>query len=276
MDEYRDIILAARPGQIVPIIKEIEMDEPVNFFARMSDYGRSKNCALFEASDYLAENALSFGTARPALYLTGTGNKFTIQALSNTGRRMIGYLADLKGRFDFCESVEFGADVITGRIRQIEEIIDEQSRLKSINQMDVLRAAAFAFELASKPFRVTCGLLGALSYDFIDQFEKLPASKGDLLGNPDYELYFADNIFLCDHAHRKGYAIVNCIITDGDRRQRIVWITTAAFRNKRCPRGKNIQPPCRNLRATRTSRNMKRWFVMQSSIFLTVIYFRWF
>ncbi|MHC4659779.1 MAG: anthranilate synthase component I family protein [Planctomycetota bacterium] len=75
----------------------------------------------------------------------------------------------------------------------------------------------FAFSLASKPFRVTCGLLGALSYDFIDQFEKLPPNEEDLLGNPDYELYFADNIFLMDHEQGKGYVVVNVMITNGDR-----------------------------------------------------------
>jgi len=83
--------------------------------------------------------------------------------------------------------------------------------------MDVLRAVAFSFRLASKPFRVTCGLLGALSYDFIDQFEKLPANETDLLGNPDYELYFADNIFLMDHEKNEGYIVVNVIITNGNR-----------------------------------------------------------
>jgi anthranilate synthase component 1 len=83
--------------------------------------------------------------------------------------------------------------------------------------MDVLRAVAFSFRLASKPFRVTCGLLGALSYDFIDQFEKLPRNETDLLGNPDYELYFADNIFLVDHERNEGYVVVNVIITNGNR-----------------------------------------------------------
>jgi anthranilate synthase component 1 len=218
MDECRQKIADARPGQIVPIVREIDMAEPVAFFAKLSDYGRAKNCCLLEASDYLAENALSFGTARPALYLTGTGAEFTIKALSNTGRRMLEYLSgDGEKRFSFCESVEFGSETITGRIKQDEELVDEQTRLQCTNQMDVLRAAAFAFSLASKPFRVTCGLLGALSYDFIDQFEKLPASEEDLLDNPDYELYFADNIFLCDHEHNKGYVIVNCVITDDDR-----------------------------------------------------------
>ena len=218
MDDYRQIIEGAKPGQIVPIVKQMDMADPMDFFAKLSDYGRAKNCCLFESREYLAgSGALSFGTARPALYLTGSGLEFTIKALSKTGRRMLEYLASDKQRFDFCRSVEFNPEAITGKVKRVEEVVDEQSRLTSINQMDVLRAVAFAFKLASKPFRVTCGLLGALSYDFIDQFEKLPPSKDDLLANPDYELYFADNIFLMDHEHNQGYAIVNVMITNGDR-----------------------------------------------------------
>lgn len=223
MEDYRQIINGAKPGQIVPIVKRIDINEPVDFFAKLSDYGRAKNCCLFESKEHLAGyKELSFGTAKPALYLTGTGADFIIKALSSTGRRILNYLAvEEKKRFDFCETVKFGSEAITGRIKQEQGIVDEQTRLQSTNQMDVLRAVAFAFRLASKPFRVTCGLLGALSYDFIDQFEKLPPSEKDLLDNPDYELYFADNIFLMDHEHRQGYVIVNCVITNGDREDAI-------------------------------------------------------
>ena len=218
MEDYRQIICNAEPGQIVPIVKRIDMGDPLEFFAKLSDYGRARNCCLLESREYLAgTRALSFGTARPALYLTGTGSEFTIQALSKTGKRILSYLATDRQRFAFCESVEFGPEAITGRIRRCEEKMDEQTRLRATNQMDVLRAVAFAFRLASKPFRVTCGLLGAISYDFVDQFEKLPTSEQDLLGNPDYELYFADNIFLMDHESNQGYIVVNCMITNGDR-----------------------------------------------------------
>jgi anthranilate synthase component 1 len=218
MEDYRQIIENAEPGQIVPIVKRIDVADPLEYFAKLTDYGRAKNCCLLESREYLADTgALSFGTARPALYLTGTGAEFTIRALSKSGRRMLGYLADHRERFAFCESIDFGSETITGRIQRREETVDEQTRLRATNQMDVLRAVAFAFRLASKPFRVTCGLLGALSYDFVDQFERLPASGADLLGNPDYELYFADNIFLMDHAANQGYVVVNCMITNGDR-----------------------------------------------------------
>jgi anthranilate synthase component 1 len=202
------------------MVREIDIRCPVEFFSRLTDYGRKKHSCLLESRDYLSDgnaDELTFGTAQPALYLTGTGNQFRIEALTATGRRMLKFLAGRQERFAFCEKIDFGQDRIAGTIRRSQGTIDEQSRLKSTNQMDVIRAVAFAFELASKPFRITCGLLGAISYDFIDQFEKLPANKQDLLGNPDYEMYFADNIFLMDHKKGQGYVVVNAIITNGDR-----------------------------------------------------------
>jgi len=222
MEDYRQIIQNAEPGQIIPIVKQIDISDPMDFFAKISDYGRCPNCCLFESKEYLAgTSALSFGTARPALYLTGTGSDFSIKALSKPGKRMIKYLACDEKRFAFCESVEATDEAITGKIKKIDKLVDEHTRLKTTNQMDVLRAVAFAFKLASKPFRVTCGLLGALSYDFIDQFEKLPPNEQDLLGNPDYELYFADNIFIMDHQHKQGYIVVNVVITNGNRQEAI-------------------------------------------------------
>ncbi len=220
MKDYEKRIHQAKPGQIIPMVREIDITCPVEFFARLSDYGRKKHCCLLESRDYLTEGdagELTFGTADPALYLTGRGDQFRIEALTPTGRRMLAYFAAHQERFSFCRTVQFGDTLITGQLRPNEGLMDEQSRLKSVNQMDVLRAVGFAFELASKPFRVTCGLVGALSYDFIDQFEKLPPNTSDILENPDYELYFADNIFLMDHRKGRGHVIVNALITNGDR-----------------------------------------------------------
>ncbi|MHC4907421.1 MAG: anthranilate synthase component 1 [Planctomycetota bacterium] len=220
MNDYKKRIEQAHPGQIIPMVQEVDITCPVEYFAKLSDYGRNKHCIMLEARDYLTEgdwSELTFGTANPALYLTGTGNQFSIEALSPSGKRMIGYFGAHRERFDFCESIDFETDRISGQLQRNDGVMDEEQRLESTNQMDVIRAVGFAFELASKPFRVTCGLLGALSYDFIDQFEKLPANHEDILGNPDYELYFADTIFLMDHKNAKGHVVVNAIITDDDR-----------------------------------------------------------
>ena len=64
MNDYRQIIKEAKIGQIIPIVKRIEMDDPVAFFAKLTDYGRAKHCCLLESREYLADSgALSFGTA---------------------------------------------------------------------------------------------------------------------------------------------------------------------------------------------------------------------
>jgi len=222
MNEFQRCIQQAKPGQIVPMVRDIDIRCPVEFFSRLTDYGRKKHSCLLESRDYLTDgnaDELTFGTAQPALYLTGTANQFRIEALTATGKRMLKFLAGQPRRFAFCEKIDFAENRITGIIRRVQGTLDEQSRLKSTNQMDVIRAVAFAFELASKPFRITCGLLGAISYDFIDQFEKLPPSREDILGNPDYEMYFADNILLMDHKKGQGFVVVNAIITDDDREQ---------------------------------------------------------
>ncbi|MBU1261066.1 MAG: anthranilate synthase component 1 [Planctomycetes bacterium] len=223
MTELEQKISDAKAGQIIPLVRQIDVSEPVDFFARLSDYGRKQHCCLLESRDHLAEGdqgELTFGTANPALYVSGSGADFQIVALSPTGKRMIKYFATAgRSRFDFCKEIKFENDRITGRLNLSHDIIDEQSRLKAVNQMDVIRAVNFAFELSGKPFRVTCGLLGALSYDFIDQFEKLPKNENVQLDVPDYELYFADNIFLMDHKTGDAFVIVNAIVTDDDKNE---------------------------------------------------------
>ncbi|MHB0946996.1 MAG: anthranilate synthase component 1 [Sedimentisphaerales bacterium] len=223
MTELNKKINEAKTGQIVPLVRKIDIAEPVEFFAKLSDYGRKQHCCLLESKDHLAGGSgdeLTFGTANPALYVSGKGDEFQIVALSNVGKRMLKYFATAaRDRFSFCEKINFGDARITGRLNLNHNVVDEQSRLKTTNQMDVIRAVNFAFELSGKPFRVTCGLLGAISYDFIDQFEKLPPNESALLDVPDYELYFADNIFLMDHKTGDAFVVVNAIITNGDREQ---------------------------------------------------------
>lgn len=223
MTDFREQIYDASPGRIVPMVEEIAITDSVDFFARLSDYGRRQNCCLFESKDHLAEGSggeLTFGTAAPALYLAGTGDDFVIRALTDVGRRMLSYFCRrCENRFTFCENISYSEDEIKGTIARDGTIVDEKSRLLAVNQADVIRAVNFAFTLAGKPFRVTCGMLGALSYDFIDQFEKLEKNKNVLLDTPDYELYFADNMFITDHSEGKSYVVVNAVITDDDKEQ---------------------------------------------------------
>lgn len=54
MDSYKSFIRNAEPGRIIPIVREVDMDCPVQFFARLSDYGRKQDCCLYESREHLA------------------------------------------------------------------------------------------------------------------------------------------------------------------------------------------------------------------------------
>ena len=41
MEDYKQTILNAKAGEIVPVVKPLDMDDPVEFFAKLSD---SKQC----------------------------------------------------------------------------------------------------------------------------------------------------------------------------------------------------------------------------------------
>jgi len=212
----RDIIKQSKIGSIVPIYKTIQkIGCPVEFFAKLSDYGRKENCILLESADIVpkyGENSL--GSADPCLKLQGKEEKFEIIALNKLGKEFLEFISK---DFGYCDEVEIGKDRIKGVLkRKSNQTISEQERLKLRTHMDIIRNIAFKFKPTTKPFVPYCGLFGAISYDFIDQFENLPKNKIDILQNMDYEFYFLDNLFLADHKKAEINFIANALIMDDD------------------------------------------------------------
>ncbi|MEK6948948.1 MAG: chorismate-binding protein, partial [Nanoarchaeota archaeon] len=84
--------------------------------------------------------------------------------------------------------------------------------------LDILREIAFKFKPASKPFSPYCGLFGTISNDFIAGNENLLVNE-DKLNDPDYILYFLDNMFIVDHKERKTYFVANALVTDNKKEE---------------------------------------------------------
>lgn len=200
------------PGTLVPIVETLPFAlDPVDYFAKLSDYGRKKNSLLFESASIVPKyGERSLGTSDPCLKITGKGESFEINALNETG---IKFLDFLKNDFNFCDEVEHSNDFIKGKLKPKRGNVSEDERLKLKNHTDILRAIAFKFKSTSKPFIPYCGLFGAISYDFIDQFEDLPENKTDLLNDADYVFYFVDNLFIIDHKVQKTHFVANALIT---------------------------------------------------------------
>ncbi len=208
----------AGAGSIVPVYKAIDIEmDAVEYFARLSDYGRKQNSILLESSEFVRKyGEQSIGSANPCLKVLGRGAGFEISALNALGRRFLQAL-HAGNDFGFCENVKYRRDSISGTLRaHANSALSESERLRQKTHADILRKIAFKFHATQKPFAPYGGLFGAISYDFIDQFEELPKNRKDLLNEPDYELLFLDNLFMISHAEKKLYLVANALLFDDD------------------------------------------------------------
>ena len=202
---------AARPGNLVTLHEEISASiDAAEYFTKISDYGKKPDSLLFESADIITKyGEKSIGSANPCIKVRGRDAKFEIIALNDLGKK---FLASIKDDFSFCESVKFSSSKISGKLESRAEFLSESERLRQKTHADILRAVAFKFVPVYKPFAVCGGLMGAIAYDFIDQFEKLPKNKKDVLNEPDYEMNFYDNIFIADHKNGKLFFVANALI----------------------------------------------------------------
>ena len=199
----------AKIGSIVPVYKEIyEEIDALEYFGKVSDYGRKKNSILFE------DKERSIGTANPCLMVVGKDIDFEIIALNNLGKK---FLSFIKKDFKFCDKAVYHKDKIYGKLTPARRAVSEEERLKLKNHIDIIRTIAFKFKPTSKPFANYCGLFGMISYDFANQIEDLPNNSEDILKDPDYVLYFLDNMFIVDHKTKKTYFVANALVTDNNR-----------------------------------------------------------
>lgn len=218
MQHFKQLIKQSKIGTIVPVYKEVNHAvEPLSYFSKVSDYGRKENSIMLESAEIVTRyGELSLGTSNPCLKLIGRGSSFKITALNDFGRK---FLAFIKNDFNFCNSVKYKKTCIEGTLKPARKNVSESERLHLKTHFDIIRKILFKFKPTTKPVTPYCGFFGAIAYDFIDQFEDLPDPNSDIIENPDYELYFVDNLFLIDHKLNKTFFIANALLMDDDYEQ---------------------------------------------------------
>jgi len=203
-----ETVKQAKAGSIVPLYRELDKEiDAVEYFAKLSNYGKKKNSLLFE------DKNRSIGTSNPCILLTGKGNEFEIKALNDIGKK---FLQFIKKDFGFCDKVVNGREKIHGILNPSRRNSTEDQRIKLKTHIDIIRVVASKFKANDDVIGPT-GLMGIVSYDFINNIEDLPENSEDLLDDADYMLYFMDNMFIVDHNKKKTYFISNALITDNKR-----------------------------------------------------------
>lgn len=220
MENHLELIKKAKIGSLVAVQEEVEYrDSGLDYFAKLADYGRRKNCILFESAELLPKyGEKTIGIFDPCLKIEGRNSDFKIKALNSLGKRLIKFL---RGDFSFCDKVNYKSRSIEGRLSPVRRSVDEEERLKLKSHMDIIRKIAFRFRPVNDAAAPSCGLFGFISYDFVDHFENLPKKQQDVLNEPDYELFFADNMFMMDHKAKKLILTANALVMESKNREEL-------------------------------------------------------
>lgn len=192
---------------------------PKIFFKKLSQKEKANNCVLFESADILKKTGeKSIGSISPSLRIIGKENKFEIIALNNTGKKLIQYF---KNKFPFAKNLKVTEEKIFGEIEKVKGEFSEEEKMKLITLADVLRVVAFEF-VPDKKYKLPMGLFGAISYDFIDQFENLPKNKFDLVKDDDIDMLFLDNLFIIDHIKNNTTFFCNDLFNEKKKCKKIL------------------------------------------------------
>ncbi len=196
--EAMSIQASTKAGLRIIVSRIPAVTDVADLFAVLTDDGTREGAVLLESGDYAPTYAeRSIGLFDPSLRVVGREDQFEIRALDDRGRAMLAMVAS-RITIEECVLKREG-DSIHGQVlgRPGSALFEE--RLKIPGHADVIRAALLSLvEEDESAADLPIGLFGCFAYDFIRQYEELPRSANDVLGDPDYIFYFSTRLFLVD------------------------------------------------------------------------------
>jgi anthranilate synthase len=136
------------------------------------------------------------GFVDPPLVFTARGRSFSIDALNERGRILLGPVAESLAGLAAIRVERVRRDRIAGEIDQSEQRFAEESRSRQPSVFSVLRVLVDLFGNAEDQH---LGLYGAFGYDLVFQFEPMPLRLPRPEDQRDLVLYLPDEILVVDH-----------------------------------------------------------------------------
>lgn len=156
-------------------------------------------------------NLQSLLIVNSALRIRAFGSRVEIEALTNNGATLLPLiLSQLENRID---SSTLATTLLTVYFSSPDSNLDEDSRLKSVSSLDVLRSLpALAQTYSEKPENIFVG--GLFAYDLVANFEYLPEVNA-VNHCPDYCFFVAEHYLVIDHQNQAA-RLKSCIFTRDD------------------------------------------------------------
>ncbi len=177
--------------------KEIKCEDASEVFSRIMDL--SEKNFLLESKDIShIYGRLSLIGIDPVIEVRGKDNGFSVRVLNSRGRK---YLQELKDKdLKVFDKFRRTKDGIEGEIKKFSSGVGENERIRNKNIAQIIR---FLIEKFRQQKKELIGLYGAMSYDFIRLFEKIPEILPDE-GVDDFRLCLYDTFVFFDHLKEKA------------------------------------------------------------------------
>ncbi|MEO9945434.1 anthranilate synthase component 1 [Paraglaciecola sp.] len=189
--------LTEQTGKVETLVIQADyIADPLHAYQYLCQ-GKTNNLLLESAEINSKDNLKSLLLVDAAVKLECNGSVVTCRALTDNGRAVLPMFDE------YCpvgvnHHYDPGAGVVTLTFPEAESELDEDSRLKAPAVFDVLRLITNKITaIRNHPNAVFLG--GALAYDLLASFEKLPDVKGSANTCPDFVFYLAESLVVIDH-----------------------------------------------------------------------------
>ncbi|WP_223669199.1 anthranilate synthase component 1 [Kangiella shandongensis] len=167
---------------------------PYQVYAALTDKGRVEHTALLETAEAgTHEHRRSVTMLSAALQIRALDQKVTLKALNHNGHEI---LASIKSSEEIANQFELryeGGDLVHLICPEAVEVNNEQERLFEVTTISALQLIRDLLKVGQVSDDETSLLIGAFSYELVEQFEDLPDVEKF---QEDYCFYVADQIIV--------------------------------------------------------------------------------
>ncbi|HET7815957.1 MAG TPA: anthranilate synthase component 1 [Sphingomicrobium sp.] len=157
-------------------------------YAQLSDHGRRPDTMLLETTA-----GTSVILDRAAVRIECRSGEVVVDALSAGGQPVL----DLVRRNLADRVSAVTPDRLTLHFERSQEV-DAERRLLAASPLDVLRVITTALRSGTGEEPMTVCLVGAVAFDHVDLFEKLPPYAEDITGFPDFIFWLAESAVVAE------------------------------------------------------------------------------
>ncbi len=190
--------------QVNTLIKKISLSlSPLEVYKRLCDKGLKEHTALLETAEAGTQaHRKSIIAISSAVEIKALNNRVMLTALNDNGVAFLQRL-DTDALSDFSvKKAELCLELV---LNPLPIVTDEDERLAQSSILDVLKLVQSAIQTGNLENDESSLLLGAFSFDLVDQFEALPKINKSY---DDYIFYLADQLLIQSMDNNSAQIIV--------------------------------------------------------------------